>query len=173
MRRLRLPRFLRSASLRTRVAIAAAAAAAAVVAAFTILTSVVLANNDAAQLDRRLDAIVDASVFPEQLTDSRREVLQTGRSRSSGQVVFQRGFQLPALPPGTETVLVNGIEYRVRTLPVDEEGGVLMSIGIRADSILLNRARVPIYVGVGVLTVLIAAGLGWLLAGRRSGRCAN
>ena len=161
----RLPRFLRSASLRTRVAIAAAAAAAAVVAVFTILTSVVLANNDAAQVDRRLDAIVDASMFPEQLTDQRRGVLQTGRSRSSGQVVYQRGFQLPALAPGTETVIVNNVEYRVRTIPVDQEGGVLMSIGIRADSILLNSARVPAYIAVGVVTVLIAAGLGWLLAG--------
>ncbi len=161
----RLPRALRSASLRTRVAIASAAAAAAVVAVFTILTSIVLANNDAAQLDRRLDAIVDASVYPEQQSDQRRGVLQTGRSRSSGQVVYQRGFQLPALPPGTETVTVNGVEYRVRTLPVDQNGGVLMSIGIRADSILLNRARVPVYIAVGVVTVLIAAGLGWLLAG--------
>ncbi|MGE0219133.1 sensor histidine kinase [Mycolicibacterium sp.] len=161
---MRLPRLFRSASLRTRVAIASAAAASAVVAAFTILTSVVLANNDAAQLDRRLDAIVDASVFPDELQDPRR-VLTTGRSRSSGQVVFQRGFQLPALPPGTETVLVNGVEYRVRTIPVEQEGGVLMSIGIRADSILLDRARVPTYIAVGVVTVLIAAGLGWLLAG--------
>ncbi|WP_041781682.1 sensor histidine kinase [Mycolicibacterium chubuense] len=162
---MRLPRFLRSASLRTRVAIAAAAAAAAVVAAFTVLTSLVLANNDAVQLDRRLDAIVDASMFPEQLSDARRGVLTTGRSRSSGQVVFQRGFQLPALPPGTETVTVNGVEYRVRTIPMEQDGGVLMSVGIRADSILLNRARVPLYIAVGVVTVLIAAGLGWLLAG--------
>jgi signal transduction histidine kinase len=163
--RLKLPKFLRSASLRTRVAIAAAAAAAAVVAAFTIVTSVVLANNDAAQLDRRLDAIVDASMFPDQLSDPRRGVLQTGRSRSSGQVVFQRGFQLPALPPGTETVMVNGVEYRVRTIPVEEDRGVLMSIGIRADSILLSPARIPFYVGVGVATVLLAGVLGWLLAG--------
>lgn len=161
----RLPRFLRSASLRTRVAIAAAAAAAAVVAAFTILTSLVLANNDEAQLDRRLDAIVDASMFPDQLSDPRRGVLQTGRSRSSGDVVFQRGFQLPPLPPGTDTVMVNGVEYRVRTIPVEQGGGVLMSIGIRADSILLSRARIPFYVGVGVVTVLIAGVLGWLLAG--------
>ena len=165
MRLLRLPRFLRSASLRTRVAIAAAAAAAAVVAAFTILTSLVLANNDEAQLDRRLDAIVDASMFPDQLSDPRRGVLQTGRSRAAGQVVFQRGFQLPALPPGTETVMVNGVEYRVRTIPVEEPGGVLMSIGIRADSILLSRARIPFYIGVGVVTVLLAGVLGWLLAG--------
>ena len=157
---MRLPRLGRSASLRTRVALAAAAAAAAVVAVFTVLTSLVLANNDAAQLDRRLDSIIDASVY-----DQTNGVLQTGRSRSTGQVVFQRGLQLPQLPPGTETVEVNGIEYRVRTIPVDQQGGLLMSVGIRANSILLNRARIPLYTAVGVVTVLIAGGLGWMLAG--------
>ncbi|RDH80399.1 sensor histidine kinase [Mycolicibacterium moriokaense] len=158
-------RFVRSPSLRTRVALAAAAAAAAVVAVFTILTSVVLANNDAAQLDRRLDSIVEASMYPEQLSDPRQGVLTTGRMKSTGQVVFQRGLQLPALPPGTADVVVNGVDYRVRTVPVEQQGGVLISIGIRADSILLSRARIPFYVAVGVVTVLIAAGVGWLLSG--------
>ncbi|WP_299556831.1 HAMP domain-containing sensor histidine kinase [uncultured Mycolicibacterium sp.] len=161
---MRIPRFLRSASLRTRVAFASAVAASAVVAVFTIGTSLVLAGNDDAQLDRRLDAIVDASINPDQLQDPSR-VLTTGRSRSTGQVVFQRGFQLPPLPPGTETVQVNGVDYRVRTVPLERNGGVLVSIGIRADSILLSRARIPVYITVGVVTVLIAAGLGWLLAG--------
>ncbi|HEV7853041.1 MAG TPA: HAMP domain-containing sensor histidine kinase, partial [Mycobacterium sp.] len=162
MRRLRLAR---SASLRTRVALAAATAAAAVVAVFTILTSLVLANNDAAQLDRRLDSIVDASMYPDQLSNPRQGVLTTGRMESTGQVVFQRGLQLPRLQPGTADVVVNGVDYRVRTIPVDQQGGVLMSIGIRADSILLNRARIPFYVAVGLVTVLIAAGVGWLLSG--------
>ncbi len=156
---------IRSASLRTRVALAAAAAAAAVVAVFTILTSLVLANNDAVQLDRRLDSIVDASMYPDQLSDPRRGVLTTGRMRNTGQVVFQRGLQLPRLDPGTATVEVNGVEYRVRTVPVEQQGGVLVSVGIRADSILLNRARIPFYTAVGVVTVLIAAGVGWILAG--------
>jgi two-component system, OmpR family, sensor histidine kinase PrrB len=147
------------------VAVASAAAAASVVAVFTIATSVVLANNDAAQLDRRLDSIIDASMYPEQLQDPRRGVLTTGRYESTGQVVFQRGFQLPPLPPGTETVAVNGVEYRVRTLRVDQPDGVIMSIGIRADSILLNRSRIPLYTAAGLLTVLIAALLGWMLAG--------
>ena len=148
------------------MALASAAAAAAVVAVFTVLTSVVLANNDAAQLDRRLDSIVDASMYPEQLSDPSRGVLTTGRAPSSGQVVFQRGFQLPRLAPGTENVLVNGVEYRVRTIPMaPQQGSVVMSVGIRADSILLSRARIPLYTAVGVATVLIAAGLGWLLAG--------
>lgn len=158
-------RIVRSPSLRTRVALAAATAAAAVVAVFTILTSVVLANNDAAQLDRRLDSIVEASMYPEQLSDPQQGVLTTGRMESTGQVVFQRGLQLPALQPGTADVVVNGVDYRVRTIPVEQQGGVLMSIGIRADSILLSRARIPFYVAVGLVTVLIAAGMGWLLSG--------
>ncbi|OBB09423.1 two-component sensor histidine kinase [Mycobacteriaceae bacterium 1482268.1] len=158
-------RLIRSASLRTRVALAAAAAAAAVVAVFTIVTSVVLANNDAAQLDRRLDSIIEASMYPNQLSSPRQGVLTTGRMESTGQVMFQRGLQLPPLPPGTADVKVNGVDYRVRTIPVEQQGGVLISIGIRADSILLSRARIPFYVAVGVVTVLIAAGAGWLLSG--------
>ena len=155
----------RSASLRTRVAVAATLAAAIVVAMLAVFTSFVLANNDAAQLDRRLDSIVDASMYPEQLQDAKHGVLTTGRSRSTGQVVFQRGFQLPQLPPGTATVEVNDVDYRVRTVPVDQSGGILVSIGIREDSILLNRARIPLYVLIGSLSLLVAAGLGWILAG--------
>jgi signal transduction histidine kinase len=161
----RFPRVGRSASLRTRVAIASAVAASAVVAVFTVLTSVVLLNNDAEQLDRRLDAIVAASVDPDQSADPSHGVLTTGRSRSTGQVVFQRGFQLPRLEPGSATVLVNGVEYRVRTIPMEQQGGLLISVGIRAEGALLNRTRIPFYTGVGVVTVLIAAGLGWTLAG--------
>jgi two-component system sensor histidine kinase PrrB len=154
----------RSLSLRVRVALAAALAAAFVVALLAALTSIVLANNDNAQLDRRLDSIVDASMFPEQLRDPSR-VLTTGRSRSTGQVVFQRGFQLPPLPPGTATVTVNSVDYRVRTVTVEQSGGILVSIGIRADSILLSRARIPLYVFIVCLAVLVAAALGWILAG--------
>jgi two-component system sensor histidine kinase PrrB len=145
--------------------VASAVAASAVVAVFTVLTSVVLLNNDAEQLDRRLDAIVQASVDPDHASDPGQTVLTTGRSRSTGQVVFQRGFQLPRLDPGTATVLVNGVEYRVRTVPMEQQGGLLISVGIRAEGALLNRARIPLYTIVGVVTVLIAAGLGWLLAG--------
>ncbi len=154
-----------SLSLRVRVALAAALAAAIVVALLAAVTSVVLANNDEAQLDRRLDSIVDASMYPEELQDPSHGVLNTGRSRSTGQVVFQRGFQLPPLPPGTATVTVNGVDYRVRTVTVEQGGGILVSVGIRADSILLSRARIPLYGFIGALAVLIAAALGWILAG--------
>jgi len=111
----------------------------------------VLANNDAAQLDRRLDSIIDASMYPNQLEDPRRACSPRAfRVQRTSDV--QRGFQLPPLPLGTATVEVNGVEYRVRTITVDQQGGVLMSVGIRADSILLNRARIPLYTAVGLVT---------------------
>ena len=64
--------------------------------------------------------------------------------------MFQRGFQLPPLPPARRRWTVNGIDYRVRTVPSGSQGGdVLVSVGIRADSILLDRARIPLYTVVG------------------------
>jgi signal transduction histidine kinase len=155
-----------STSLRTRVAIAAALAAAVVVALFALVTSVLLVNNDAAQLDRRLDAIIDTSVDPNRSTAEPRAILQTVRNPTTQEVEYQRGFQLPPLPVGTSTVTVNGVTYRVRTVERSQpEGQVLVSIGIRVDSILLDRTRIPLYLLIGGGAVLVAAGLGWLLAG--------
>jgi two-component system sensor histidine kinase PrrB len=156
----------RSTSLRTRVAIAAALAAAVVVALFAVVTSVLLVNNDAAQLDRRLDAIIDTSVDPNRSTAEPRAILQTVRSRGTHEVVYQRGFQLPPLPVGTTTVTVNGVNYRVRTVErTQPNGDVLVSIGIRVDSIVMDRTRIPLYLLIGAAAVLVAAGLGWLFAG--------
>src|SRR6185312_14622615 len=156
----------RSMSLRTRVAIAAALAAAAVVASFAAVTSVLLVNNDAAQLDRRLDAIIATSIDPNRNTAEPRPILQTVRSRNAKEVVYQRGFQLPPLPVGTTTVTVNGVNYRVRTVERSQpDGDVLVSIGIRVDSILLDRTRIPLYFLIGGAAILVAAGLGWLFAG--------
>lgn len=156
----------RSVSLRTRVAIAAALAAAAVVALFAIVTSVLLVNNDAAQLDRRLDSIIDTSINPDWTAAEPRGVLTTIRSRTTGQVVYQRGAQLPPLPVATSTLRVNGVAYRVRTVAMTQpEGDVLASIGIRVDSTLMDRARIPLYLLIGGFAVLVAAGLGWLLTG--------
>jgi two-component system sensor histidine kinase PrrB len=86
----RLSHFVsRSTSLRTRVAIAAALAAAVVVALFALVASVLLINNDAAQLDRRLDAIIDTSIDPRPNATEPRAILQTVRSSTTREVVFQ------------------------------------------------------------------------------------
>ena len=142
---------------------------------FTVLTSVVLANNDAAQLDRRLDSIVDASMYPEQLSGSPPRRADDGAvPHPPGRWCSSAASSCRALPPGTETVEVNGVDYRVRTIPVDQQGGVLVSIGIRADSILLSRARIPLYTAVGRGDGVDRRRAG-LDAGRarRSGRCAG
>ena len=139
-------------------------AAAAVVAVFTILTSIVLANNDVAQLDRRLDAIVDASMYPG-ISDPRRGVLTTGRSRSTGQVVFQRGFQLPRAAAGHPDR-----HRQRRRLPGAHDPGRPAGRGADVDRHPRRQhpaqpARIPLYSTSAWWTVLIAGGLGWLLAG--------
>ncbi|MBV9512593.1 MAG: HAMP domain-containing histidine kinase, partial [Mycobacteriaceae bacterium] len=117
-------------------------------------------------LDRRLDAIIDTSVDPNRNTVEPRAILQTIRNARTQEVVYQRGLQLPALPVGTSTVPVNGVNYRVRTFDrAEPDGSDLVSIGIRVDSILLDRSRIPLYLLIGAGAVLVAAGLGWLLAG--------
>jgi two-component system sensor histidine kinase PrrB len=140
-------------------------AAATVVALFAVVTSVLLVNNDAAQLDRRLDSIIDTSVPTSEAHSQRHGILTTIRSISTGQVVYQRGLQLPPLPVGTTTTTVNGVDYRVRTVALETGGGTLMSIGIQVDSILLDRARIPLFLAIGGISVLVAGGLGWVLAG--------
>ena len=119
------------------------------------------------------DSIVDASMYPEQLQDPTHGVLTTGRSRSTGQVVFQRGFQLPSLPPGSSTVTVNGVDYRVRTIPLEQSGGILVSIGIRADSILLSRARIPLICSSVRWPCWSPAAWAGCWPVRRFGRCAG
>ena len=62
-------------------------------------------------------------------------MLSTGRAANTGQVMFQRGFQLPQLPPALHTVAVNGVDYRVRTVAVPLMGrDLLVSIGIGPTS---------------------------------------
>jgi signal transduction histidine kinase len=148
------------------VAIAAALSAAAVVALFAVVTSVLLVNNDAEQLDRRLDSIVATSFDTDQSRDASQGIMTTIRSSTTGQVIYQRGFQLPPLPVGTSTVVVNSVDYRVRTIATHQQGDVLVSIGIRVDSILMDRGRIPLYLGIGFAAVLFAAGLSWVFAGR-------
>ena len=54
-----------------------------------------------------------------------------------------------------------------------QAGNVLVSIGIRADSILLNRARIPVYTAIRVFTVIVAGGLGWCWPGPGACHCAK
>jgi len=113
-----------STSLRTRVAIAAALSAAAVIAMFAVGTSVLVARNDSAQLDRRLDTIIESSVYAGSIRDPRRGPAITARSPTTGEVVFQRGLPLPPLPDDAAARLKAAIPFASTLNPIDVTGQV-------------------------------------------------
>ena len=138
-----------------------------VVSALVVLSSSVLANSDVAQLDRRLDTIVNASVSTADPRDPARRCCPPDGRRPPGQVMFSAGFQLPQLPPGTRTVAVNGVDYRVRrTVAVPRDAGEDYSWS-RSESGPTASLTRPVYVSIGLVALLIAAGLGWFSVGRR------
>ncbi|AKC38749.1 putative sensor-type histidine kinase PrrB [Mycolicibacterium phlei] len=153
----------RSLSLRTRVAVAAFLAAGLVVALIGIVAGIALARNDTQQLDRRLDVLVDAVQATTRHGDT--TFVLTVRDAKSGGLVIFRGVELPRLPLGTENVTVGGVTYRVRTIESPEEQTVL-SLGTRADAVLVNHRGIPVFIAVGVLSMLLAGGFAWLFAGR-------
>ncbi|MUM15963.1 HAMP domain-containing histidine kinase [Mycobacterium sp. CBMA271] len=153
----------RSLSLRTRVAVAAFLAAGLVVTLIGIIAGIALARNDTQQLDRRLDVLVDAVQATTRHGDT--TFVLTVRDAKSGGLVIFRGVQLPVLPLGTENVAVGGVNYRVRTIANPEEETVI-SLGTRADAVLVNHRGIPAFVAVGVLAMLLAGGFAWLFGGR-------
>ncbi|WP_078291422.1 HAMP domain-containing sensor histidine kinase [Mycobacterium sp. D16R24] len=153
----------RSLSLRTRVAVAAFLAAGLVVALIGIVAGIALVRNDTQQLDRRLDVVVDAVQATTRHGDT--TFVLTVRDSTSGGLVIFRGVELPRLPLGTENVNVGGVTYRVRTIENPEEQTVL-SLGTRADAVLVNHRGIPVFIALGVLSMLLAGGFAWLFAGR-------
>lgn len=153
----------RSLSLRTRVAVAAFLAAGLVVALIGIVAGIALVRNDTQQLDRRLDVLVDAVQATTRHGDT--TFVLTVRDAQSGGLVIFRGVELPRLPLGTENITVNGVTYRVRTIENREEQTVL-SLGTRADAVLVNHRGIPVFIAFGVLSMLLAGGFAWLFAGR-------
>ncbi|MDO3093349.1 HAMP domain-containing sensor histidine kinase [Mycobacteroides abscessus subsp. abscessus] len=153
----------RSLSLRTRVAVAAFLAAGLVVALIGIVAGIALVRNDTRQLDRRLDMLTGAV----QATTRHGETtfVLTVRDTKSGGLVIFRGVELPRLPLGTRNVTVGDVNYRVRTIENPEEQTVI-SLGTRSDTVLVNHRGIPVFIALGVLSMLLAGGFAWLFAGR-------
>lgn len=152
-----------SLSLRTRVAIAATLAAGLVVAVIAIAASIALARNDTRQLDRRLDVLVDAVQATTRHGDT--TFVLTVRNADSGDLVIFRGVELPPLEVGTRDVRIGEVTYRVRTIANPEENTII-SLGTRADSVLVSHREIPAFIVVGLVAMLLAGGFAWLFAGR-------
>jgi two-component system sensor histidine kinase PrrB len=153
----------RSLSLRVRVAVAAALAASVVVVLVGVLAGVLLVREQAERLDRSLAP--GAGVLGT-FASTRSDLAVTTRT-SDGTARTASGPVLPLSPVGIPTsVTVDGVDYRIRTGPGPTPGS-LVTVGATEDD---TRARVAdrerLVAGVGVAAVALAAGLGWLLAGR-------
>ena len=133
----------RSLSLRTRAAVASGIGATVVVVLVAVLALVLLARDQALRLDSG-----------------------DGLAVTLRGVDGERVLSGPALPATDGPVRLDGVLYRVRTAPAAAPGTVV-SIGVpdRADRAAAVRRRRLVLL-VAVAAVLLAAGVGWLLAGR-------
>jgi two-component system sensor histidine kinase PrrB len=177
-------------SLRARVAAASAAGALLVVASAGLVLNTVLARQQFAALDGQL-AQVSAVVTPVLLVQTRRPgatAAPRARQRLADRVVavlgasfvgvaYRRGElaattsndpAAPTLDPlavGTATVGTERGDYRVRTVAAGLRRAVTVSVGLPVQPVRdqVHRTRRAVLL-VGLLAVLAAAGLGWLLA---------
>ena len=154
----------RSLSLRARVALAAALAATVVVVLVGVLASVLLAREQTERLDRSL--VPGSPAVLGSFASTRADLAVTLRN-PAGEARRVSGPELPLSPIGIPTsVTVAGVDYRIRTAPAPAPGS-LVTVGATEDD---TRARVAerqrLVAGLGVVAVALAAGLGWVFAGR-------
>lgn len=154
----------RSLSLRARVALAAALAATVVVVLVGVLASVLLAREQTERLDRSL--VPGSPAVLGSFASTRADLAVTLRN-PAGEARRVSGPELPLSPIGIPTsVTVAGVDYRIRTAPGPAPGS-LVTVGATEDD---TRARVAerqrLVAGLGVAAVALAAGLGWVFAGR-------
>jgi two-component system, OmpR family, sensor histidine kinase PrrB len=154
----------RSLSLRARVALAAALAATVVVVLVGVLASVLLAREQTERLDRSL--VPGSPAVLGSFASTRADLAVTLRN-PAGEARRVSGPELPLSPIGIPTsVTVAGVDYRIRTAPGPSPGS-LVTVGATEDD---TRARVVerrrLVAGLGVVAVALAAGLGWVFAGR-------
>ncbi|WP_278264638.1 HAMP domain-containing sensor histidine kinase [Nocardia sp. AG03] len=164
-----------SFSLRTRVAGAAAAGAVLIVGIATFVSFQAIERNNVTQTDQQLE-IASRIVLIEpvlatgfvNLTGLQNTMALT--VRDDGRVTASSSTQLPALPPGSQTVEVDDQPYRVLTTTENQPEGRTVSLAIPTTESAKATADQQRWVlaGAGV-AVAAAAALGWLLAGRAVG----
>ena len=162
----------RQYSLRIRVAAAAALGATFIVLALGAVVALAIARNNLAQLDRRLETAstvlvanaATAGPFLGAFGDAGAFSV-TIRTATDGTVMSSTPTRLPELPPGSETVEVDGTKYRAYTSKA-EGINALVSLAVpyaEARDITVEQQRQVAFFGLGA--VAAAAALGWLFGG--------
>jgi two-component system, OmpR family, sensor histidine kinase PrrB len=152
----------RSPSLRTRVALVSALAAAIVIAAIGIACAVFLRVNGSAQLDRTLDSVV-LSVAAETTIAETSELPSAGTPEPAvtapGDHVAESGT--------VRTETLAGTTVRARDVPVNGTDGTYLAVTVPEDTLSQAiRQQQWQVAAAAVAAIAVAAGLGWLLAGR-------
>ncbi|WP_072689814.1 sensor histidine kinase [Rhodococcus marinonascens] len=142
----------RSLSLRARVAVVSALAATIVIAAIGVVFAVFLRVNGSEQLDNTLDSVSLSA--PTEVTQHF-TLVEPGT---------------PDEPLSYDSVrkeVVDGRDVRLREVPITGVNGTYVEISVPTDT--LSRAireRQWQVAGISLAAIAVAAGLGWLLAGR-------
>ncbi|OYD67750.1 two-component system sensor histidine kinase PrrB [Rhodococcus sp. OK302] len=146
----------RSLSLQSRVAIASGLAAAIVIAAVCIAFVVFLRVNGSAQLDRTLD-----SVTLEMATNSEYAIRTEPATSISDPAVTEPGTDATPIPAAPLA------DFRTRDIPLPGDSGAALAVSIPEDPLTQAiREQTFQVAAAAVIAILVAAGLGWVLAGR-------
>jgi two-component system sensor histidine kinase PrrB len=162
--------FVRTPSLRTRVAFATAIGAAIVVLIVGAIVWIGITNDRRERLDRRLD---EAAGFAIPFILSGNGEIGSSPADQDAVITVRRADEvtsnsktvLPQLPAGYADTYVNGVRYRVRTVDIRTPQRMSVAVGATygatiADTNNLHRRVIFIC----VFAIGAAAVLGWLLA---------
>jgi len=151
----------RSLSLRTRVALVSALAATIVIAAIGVAFAMFLRVNGSQQLDRTLDAVslsAPAQIATQYTTATPGSPVLPAPVVTDSSVVTE----------SVRTETTDGVAVRSRDVPIiGAAAGTFVGISVPEDALTRAiREQQWQVAGVAVVAIAVAAGLGWLLAGR-------
>lgn len=151
----------RSLSLRARVALVSALAATIVIAAIGFAFVVFLRVNGSEQLDRTLDA-VSLSMASAPAVSPSNTVTPVLPDDLAPQVV-----QPMVVADPVRATTIDGTAVRAKDVPVTGAAGTVVAISVPEDALTRAiREQQWQVAGAAIVAIAVAAGLGWLLAGR-------
>ncbi|GAB2657441.1 HAMP domain-containing sensor histidine kinase [Prescottella soli] len=153
----------RSLSLRARVALVSALAATIVIAAIGFAFAVFLRVNSSEQLDRTLDSV--SLTVPS-------ESAVSGFGTAPTSPLVERDPAVVSTPAAEVTdavraTTIDGTAVRAKDVPISGAVGQVVAVSVPEDA--LSRAihdQQWQVAGAAIVAIAVAAGLGWLLAGR-------
>jgi len=164
----------RSFSLRTRVAAAAALGAIILTVLLGWLSVIAINRNNLTQADQELTVasriilmqpVIAVGVLS-LVNSSNKDLVVTIRD-SDGGLDSSTSVQLPQLDPGSHTVTLDDVPYRVLTTTENQQLGRVVSMGIPlTDAYHATSEQRRWVLSAAALAMVAAAGLGWVFGGR-------